>query len=271
MNTRLTWLTWLTFAFTLSSCQTVVTRNRCSAPKEYADQPVPTIIRNASRIVDTPEKKAVVFGLYGSIPRYVDGTFRNVKLVKKLYPSWDPVVYIDPTTVPPGTVEKLRELGAVVRESSDYKRAAARFYIVDDPDYERFVVRDVDSRINWREIAAVADWMKTDFPLHNMHDWPSHKNPLMGGMWGGKSAKIREALAGKTVAELYTDYVSKKDKSEKYGIDEQFLKDVILAKMGGVDKLFIHESFSCDEFPHARGFPIPLGPGLDAIGAQYGK
>ena len=214
----------------------------------------------------TVKKKAVVFGLYGTIPKYIKGTIRNVKLVKALYKSWDPVVFVDPVTVTPAIIKELKSLGAVVFESPDYKRAAARFFIIDVPEYDRFVSRDVDSRINWREVAAVADWMESNFILHNMKDWPTHKNPLMGGMWGGKIKAIREKLGGRTVKDLYLEFT--KDKKEKYGVDEDFLKEVILEKVG-VDNLLSHESFKCDDLPHSRGFPIPLGPGLDAIGGQF--
>jgi len=247
----------------LGSCATV--QKKCENP-EYKGKTVPEVLEHAKEVINNKEKKAVVFGLYGTIPKYIKGTIRNVKLVKALYKSWDPVVFVDPVTVTPGVIKELKSLGAVVFESPDYKRAAARFFIIDMPEYERFVSRDVDSRINWREVAAVADWMESGFILHNMKDWPTHKNPLMGGMWGGKIKEIRAKLGGKTVKELYLEYT--KDKKEKYGVDEDFLKDVILAKVG-VDNLLSHESFKCDDLPHSRGFPIPLGPGLDAIGGQF--
>ena len=91
-------------------------------------------------------------------------------------------------------------------------------------------------------------------------------NAAMGGMWGGKIPEIRKKLGGKTVKELYLEYA--KDNKELYGFDEDFLRDVILEKVGR-DNLLSHESFKCDDLPHSRGFPIPLGPGLDAIGGQF--
>jgi len=247
-----------------SSCSTMF-KKKCENPR-YKGQTVPEVLEHAKKVIDNSERKAVVFGLYGTIPKYIKGTIRNVKLVKALYKSWDPVVFVDSGTVSPALIEELKSLGAVVFASPDYKRAAARFFIIDDLNYDRFVSRDVDSRINWREVAAVADWMESGYILHNMKDWPTHKNPLMGGMWGGKIPAIREKLGGKTVQELYLEYT--KDKKEKYGIDEDFLKDVILEKVGG-DNLLSHESFKCDDLPHSTGFPIPLGPGLDAIGGQF--
>lgn len=253
----------LSSIFLLCSCATM--QKKCENP-DYKGKTVPEVLAHTKEVINTSEKKAVVFGLYGTIPKYIKGTIRNVKLVKALYKSWDPVVFVDSGTVTPAVIKELRSLGAIVFDSPDYKRAAARFFIIDKPEYERFVSRDVDSRINWREVAAVGDWMESGYILHNMKDWPTHKNPLMGGMWGGKIKEIRAKLGNQTVQELYLEYT--KDKKEKYGIDEDFLKEVILQKVG-VDNLLSHESFKCDDLPHSRGFPIPLGPGLDAIGGQF--
>lgn len=246
-----------------SSC--ALTKRTCDNP-DYKNKTVPEILEHAKRVIQINERKAVVFGLYGKVPKYTTGTIRNIKLVKALYKTWDPVVFVDSTTVSPAVVKEFKELGAVVYESPDNNRAAARFFIVDQLNYDRFVSRDVDSRINLREVAAVADWMESGFILHNMRDWYTHKNPLMGGMWGGKIAEIREKLGGKTVKELYLEYA--KGKKEKYGFDEDFLRDVILNKVG-VENLLSHESYHCNDLPHSRGFPIKLGAGFDAIGAQF--
>lgn len=254
---------WLLLAN--SAC--VVTRKRCPSPPEYRNKTIREIITASQKKIVNNDKKAVVFGLYGSVDKFLLGTIRNVKLVKKLYPSWDAVVFIDPSTVPQAIRDELKVQGAILKEDPRYNRAAARFFIVDDPNYDYFIVRDVDSRINHREVVAVADWLQTDFALHNMHDWPSHKNPLMGGMWGGRSAAIRSKLSD-SLENLYIQYI--KGKNEVYGVDEAFLKDVVLTAVG-VDKLLTHESFYCDSTPNSRGFPIPLGPGLDAIGGQFSE
>lgn len=251
----------------LVSCSTLKkTSVKKCGNEHYKDKTVPEVIDHAKKVINNGERKAVVFGLYGTIPKYITGTIRNVKLVKALYKSWDPVVFVDSVSVTPAVIKELKDNGAVVYSSPDNRRAAARFFVIDLPDYDRFISRDVDSRINWREVAAVADWMESSFVLHNMKDWPSHKNPLMGGMWGGKIQGIRAKLGGKTVKELYLEYT--KDKKEKYGVDEDFLKDVILEKVGR-ENLLSHESFKCNDLPHSVGFPIPLGPGLDAIGGQF--
>ncbi len=48
-----------------------------------------------------------------------------------------------------------------------------------------FVSRDLDSRMQLREAAAVAEWLRSDEPVHSMRDYPYHLSVLMGEMGGG--------------------------------------------------------------------------------------
>ena len=49
-----------------------------------------------------------------------------------------------------------------------------------------FISRDLDSRINDRELAAVHEWLESNKTLHSMRDHPWHTVPIMGGGWGSK-------------------------------------------------------------------------------------
>lgn len=55
-----------------------------------------------------------------------------------------------------------------------------RFSIAGDESVDRYVIRDVDSRLNTRERLAVQDWIESGFPLHVMRDHPYHVAPIMG-------------------------------------------------------------------------------------------
>ena len=47
-----------------------------------------------------------------------------------------------------------------------------------------FVSRDLDSRFNDRESAAVSEWLSSNFSLHVMRDHPEHAVPMLGSAWG---------------------------------------------------------------------------------------
>ena len=45
--------------------------------------------------------------------------------------------------------------------------------------------RDLDSRITFRELAAVQEWLTTpDKSIHAMRDNPAHNIGLLGASWG---------------------------------------------------------------------------------------
>ncbi len=58
---------------------------------------------------------------------------------------------------------------------------------------ETFLSRDLDSRINPREVAAVEEFLASDkAKVHVMRDHPAHVAFMMGGMWGAKVSKLRK-------------------------------------------------------------------------------
>ena len=57
---------------------------------------------------------------------------------------------------------------------------------------EVFLSRDLDSRLNAREAAAVAEFLQSGAGVHIMRDHPAHAAVMMGGMWGAALQDIRE-------------------------------------------------------------------------------
>ena len=67
-----------------------------------------------------------------------------------------------------------------------------------------FASRDIDSRINEREAAAVKEWReKSRKPIHAMRDHWRHKMGILAGAWGAeltrKNARIDWAAAWKVM------------------------------------------------------------------------
>jgi hypothetical protein len=65
-----------------------------------------------------------------------------------------------------------------------------RFLVADDPQVDRFIIRDADSILNIRERVAVDAWLASGMHFHVMRDFYTHTELILAGMWGG----IRGAL-----------------------------------------------------------------------------
>ena len=65
-----------------------------------------------------------------------------------------------------------------------------RFMPAADTSVDRFVVRDVDSRLNARDRIAVEEWIESKLPVHILRDHVNHCIVMNGGMWGA----VKDAL-----------------------------------------------------------------------------
>lgn len=198
------------------------------------------------------EKKAISFGLWGNNPKYIDGAIANARIAKEIYPEWTVVFYIDPSEMPNDKIEVLRSLGADVRLHRDYNNPFARFLIADDPQFERFIVRDCDSRLNLRERAAVEEWMKSGVMMHGMRDHFYHDFPVMAGMWGAR----RGFLKGKNMEALYRDGWHS---LHEYTSDQHFLTWLVNTVVGQ-ENFMSHDSYHCKRFANSIGFPTERDP-----------
>ena len=102
----------------------------------------------------TDEKRVIAFGLYGSNLKYTKGAVENVELAKIYYPGWTCRFYVNSDT-PKDIVDQLTAKGAEVKEIPSGKGYASgmfyRFIVASDPDVDRYIIRDSDSRLNSRE------------------------------------------------------------------------------------------------------------------------
>ena len=67
-----------------------------------------------------------------------------------------------------------------------------RMFIAADASVERFLIRDCDFRLNWREKAAVDEWLASGRSFHLMRDSIHHRSRMLGGMWGGIGGIIKD-------------------------------------------------------------------------------
>lgn len=195
---------------------------------------------------------AIAFSLWGSIPMYCQGATRNAELMPKIYPGWKAVFYVDHKTVDPLLVHKLVDLKADVRGFTCSNGMFARFFAAEDPQFERVIFRDTDSRISEREAKAVAEWIKSDKRAHVIADHPHHTPVMGGGMWGIKS----RFEVGRLIDQCESSKM-KCDRNIIYNSDQIWLRDVVWPIIK--DDCLIHDFCYHDRRTGARPFPAKFG------------
>lgn len=121
---------------------------------------------------------------------YCNGAIKNLKIKKEtnIFKDWTLRFYLN-NTVPKDVQDKILELGGEIVDMSDSKIPGMywRFLPFNDDNVDIFIVRDTDSRINFRDYSAVKAWLDSDKIMHVMRDHPHHKYKILGGMWGFKN------------------------------------------------------------------------------------
>ena len=193
-------------------------------------------------------KKVISYSLYEKKKLYTEGAIQNAKDAHKYYPGWVTRFYCD-KIVPQDVLHELRVAGAEIiqkDEIGDNRGMFWRFEALEDLDVERVIIRDVDSRLSYREAQAVEEWVSSGLPGHIMRDHPYHDMVMLGGMWGCTTACLSDIR----------NAIKQFNAIDQKNQDQLFLaKSVypILIKKGCLihDSFFHYESFSKD-FPSAR-------------------
>ena len=140
-------------------------------------------------------KKVISFSLWGSNPRYTLGAIANADLAAEVYPGWICRFYVA-NDVPAETMAQLGrrdnvELVAAQRQG-DWRGLFWRFRCAGDRSVDVMISRDADSRLGYREKAAVDEWLASDRDFHIMRDHALHGVHILGGMWGARNHVIAD-------------------------------------------------------------------------------
>ena len=131
--------------------------------------------------------KLITFSLWGSNAKFLAGAISNLKLAPLYYPGWTCRIYCG-ADVPVTWGRELSDAGFQVwwrgARMGLHDGLFWRFEAAFSPDVEVFISRDLDSRLNPREAAAVNEWLASGKRLHTMRDHYEHIVPILGGMWG---------------------------------------------------------------------------------------
>lgn len=189
----------------------------------------------------------ISFFLWGKDRSYLSGAEKNAKLAAEIYPGWSLRCYCEPHWI-----EDIQKIGyeAVPRKITigPWEGLFWRFEPAIDPTVDRFISRDLDSRLNPREKAAVDEWISSGKFLHSMRDAPNHDVPILGGMWGcGYWPILRGLMRSWTVF-------------DHKGCDQEFLASLVWPRL--FENAMIHDSFRQD--PRIKPFPPhpPMDPNV---------
>lgn len=198
----------------------------------------------------------ISYSLWGTTPRYLKGAIENVKTAKQYYPDWVCRFYVD-KTLPMEFCNEMKkrypdvEFYMVDNNIGSWYGLFWRFFVADDPQVERFIIRDTDSRLSKREADAVQEWIKSSIPFHCMVDHPWQSGvPILGGMWGAVKGCIPN------MTDLIHQWIGQNKIMHK-GPDQFFLRDVIWPMVK--DKCIVHDEISLPQYrnPKAKPFPSP--------------
>jgi tetratricopeptide (TPR) repeat protein len=173
-------------------------------------------------VTPVPFRQVIAFSLFGDNPRYGETAKLNVMVARQLLPQWTCRFYVD-ATVPEQVRSGLQTLGAQVRMASEQDQQTLsglmwRFLVLDDPDVDRFLIRDADSLISKREVAAIEAWQQSAQSFHLMRDYFSHTELLLAGMWGGCGGIF------KNVREQMVQYIAQGQYLGARVVDQHFLR-----------------------------------------------
>lgn len=233
--------------------------SRALAMKTEAARPLPgweppstTPSKHLQRDGYKQRDDVIAFSLWGANPRYLCGALRNTLLIPELYPGWQARFYMD-ETVPEDIRSLLRMLGAECQMMPSgqnlRKKLCWRFQVANDNTVGRFLVRDCDSVVNQREVAAVMEWVSSEQWFHAMRDWWTHTDPLLAGMWGGVAGVLPQLEA------LLETYAPKS--KETANVDQWFLRDVLWGSIR--NHTLIHDRCFDSEGSHQWPLPTPAG------------
>ena len=199
----------------------------------------------------------IAYSLWGDKPIYWFGALKNIELAKKYFPDWKCRFYIDKNsrqdlidTIKGDNVEVVLVNPTGSHDNSYFHNGMLwRFAASEDPEVNVFLSRDCDSRISEREVSAINEWLLSDKDFHIMRDHPYQSTHILGGMWGCRNGMMRKI----GLSNLISNWCVNKRSSYSYGIDQDFLKEVVysLIKNNAME----HSEFNLRFGGEIRPFP----------------
>jgi len=199
-------------------------------------------------------KKIISYSIWGDDPKYLDGALANIRNQQEFYPGWICRFYIH-DEVPKYFWSLLKDKNIEIVTKSgnlgsgmDRPGMFWRFEVLKDPEVERFIVRDTDSRMGIREKICVKDWIASKKNFHIIRDHQYHSTRIMGGMWGATKSIIDRLDYDDLINQF-----SKLEYNNVYATDQEFLARMVYPLIKGDACIHDDYHFYKDETP--RGIP----------------
>ena len=138
------------------------------------------------------KKKVFSVCLWGDLPMYNVGVIKNAELCKLYYPAFEYWVYIHKPSVPTETIEKLikyKHVKLIYKEHFNTSPYTWRFEAIDEPNVDIMLSRNINTRILYREVNIINEWILSGKSFNIIRDHPLHTDKIMGGMFGTKKIK----------------------------------------------------------------------------------
>ena len=217
-------------------------------PRKYLNGYQFVNVTSASVTIHSETRQVISYSLYGSNPRYIQGALENAVLAKKLFPNWEMRIYHD-RSVPQKYLNELEMRGVLLIDTTNMiygkgNKMNWKLVVAADKRVDRFIFRDIDSRLSMRERVAVEEWIQSEKHFHIMRDHPSHGSyPISGGMWGAVKGALHNI-----------EHQLNKHKDNDYIADMHWLKQVVwpIAQKSSMQ----HDAFSCKKYKGAISWPI---------------
>lgn len=220
-------------------------------------------------------QKIAGFSFYGDVNSdyskkkgYFEGIVGNLEIMPHFYPGWVMRLYFDLSKDDP-VMKDLCDLacsninidlcdardlpGTPMKDASKMFPMDWRFFPTLDPQVDLYLSRDLDSRFNDREIAAVNEWLDSDKDFHFMRDHPDQGTFILGSAWGTRLVRdsVREGWKNSWKKGMQDTLLWAK--RNDYGPDQGFLAKHVWpwAKRLSLG----HDSYLCHKYPYTRGFP----------------
>jgi GR25 family glycosyltransferase involved in LPS biosynthesis len=171
-------------------------------------------------------KKVISFCVYGNEEKYIKGLTKNLEIINDKLPDFYSYIYAGADIKEEQLVEynSFKNVKIVRKNISDSLIKFDRFFPIDDEDVEVCFSRDIDSRINERDIWTMREFIASEKKFHIIRDHHWHKMRIMAGCFGIKK------INGLKIKDEFENW-KESQTNFNYGSDENFLQEIIYPKI----------------------------------------
>jgi hypothetical protein len=136
------------------------------------------------------------YSLYGDNRRYFNALCKNIEFIDLNYRNFFTISIVIGLDVPSKWVDMLSKSSAVLVMSNDKSlenipKLLYRLYPILSEQGDTCFFRDADSYLTKNEMDSMLRFVGSNYMYHIVRDHPNHLAPIMGGLFGIKSARYK--------------------------------------------------------------------------------